>query len=140
MTLEEQRRRDAETAAAALPQMVAELRAGTELIDIGRRVAERHEIEETKAFKWVQIVAESFERQRRRIAILGSVLLWLGVTVAVTGLVLSVAGVAVPSIVPGLLPGYLVLLILGALLAGAGLWLGLRAPRLAVVTEQTLTG
>lgn len=140
MTLEEQRRREAEAAAAALPEMVAELRAGTELIDIGRRVAARHEIEETKAFKWVQIVAESFERQRRRIAILGSVLLWVGVTVAIAGLVLAISGVSVPSIVPGLLSGYLVLIFLGALLAGAGLWLGLRAPRLAVVTEETLTG
>jgi hypothetical protein len=140
MTIEEQRRLDAEKASAALPDIVSELRSGDELIGIGRRIAERHDIEETKAFKWVQIVSESFERQRRRIAILGSALLWLGAAATIVGIVLSLLGVAVPSIVPGLLPGYVVLIVLGLVLVAGGLWLGLRAPRLVVVTEDTLTG
>ncbi len=140
MTLEEQRRLDAEKSSRALPEMVAELRAGTELVEISRRIAEHHEIEQTKAFRWVQIVAESFERRRRRIAVLGTVFIWIGALSAGVGAVLALLGVAVPSVLPGLLPGYLVLLILGAVLLAGGLWLGFRAPRLAVVTEDTLTG
>jgi hypothetical protein len=33
-----------------------------------------------------------------------------------------------------------VLIVLGLVLVAGGLWLGLRAPRLVVVTEDTLTG
>lgn len=140
MTIEEQRRVDTEKAAKALPEIVNGLRAGLEPVDIGRRVAEHHEIEQTKAFRWVQIVSESFERQRRRIAVLGTVLIWLGALTAGAGAVLAILGVALPSIVPGLLPGYLVLIVLGAVLLVGGLWLGFSAPRLAVVTEDTLGG
>ncbi|NBB90296.1 MAG: hypothetical protein GVY23_03700 [Spirochaetes bacterium] len=140
MTLEEQRRVDAEKSSRALPDMVAELRAGTEPVEISRRIAEHYEIDQTKAFRWVQIVAESFERRRRRIAVLGTVLIWIGALVAVAGAVLALLGVAAPSVHPGLLPGYLVLVLLGALLLAGGLWLGFKAPRLAVVTEDTLSG
>jgi hypothetical protein len=140
MTLEEQRRLDAEKSSQALPEMVAELRAGTELVEISRRIAEHHEVDQTKAFRWVQIVAESFERRRRRIAVLGTVLIWVGALSAAAGAVLALLGVAVPSVFPGVLPGYLVLLLLGAILLGGGLWVGFQAPRLAVVTEDTLSG
>ncbi len=140
MTLEEQRRLDAEKSSRALPEMVAELRAGTELVEISRRIAGRHEVDQTKAFRWVQIVAESFERRRRRIAVLGTVLIWIGALTAAVGAVLALLGVAVPSVFPGVLPGYLVLLLLGAILLGGGLWVGFHAPRLAVVTEDTLSG
>lgn len=140
MTIEEQRRADAEKSAQALPEIVAGLRAGTEPVEIGRRIAENHDIEQTKAFRWVQIVSESFERQRRRIAVLGTVLIWVGTLAAASGAVLAILGVTVPSIVPGLMPGYLVLIVLGAVLLGGGLWLGFSAPRLAVVTEETLGG
>ena len=140
MTIEEQRRLDAEKSSQALPEMVAELRAGTEPVEISRRIAEHHEVDQTKAFRWVQIVAESFERQRRRIAVFGTVLIWIGALTAIAGAVLAVLGVAVPSVVPGLLPGYLVLVVLGGILLAGGLWLGFKAPRLAVVTEDTLTG
>jgi hypothetical protein len=140
MTLEEQRRLDAEKSSRALPEMVAELRVGTELVEISRRIAERHGVDQTKAFRWVQIVAESFERRRRRIAVLGTVFIWIGALSVGVGAVLALLGVTVPSVLPGLLPGYLVLLILGAVLLAGGLWLGFRAPRLAVVTEDTLTG
>lgn len=140
MTLEEQRRLDAEKSSHALPEIVAELRAGTELVEIGRHIAERHEVDQTKAFRWVQIVAESFERRRRRIAVLGTVLIWVGALTAAAGAVLALLGVAVPSVIPGVLPGYLLLLLLGAALLGGGLWVGFQAPRLAVVTEDTLSG
>ena len=140
MTLEEQRRLDAEKSSQALPEMVAELRAGTELVEISRRIAERHEVDQTKAFRWVQIVAESFERRRRRIAVLGTVLIWVGALTAAAGAVLALLGVAVPSVFSGVLPGYLLLLLLGAALLGGGLWVGFQAPRLAVVTEDTLSG
>ena len=120
--------------------MVKELRAGTELVEISRRIAEHHDVDQTKAFRWVQIVAESFERRRRRIAVLGTVFIWLGALTAAAGAVLALLGVTVPSVLPGLLPGYLVLLLLGAILLGGGLWLGFQAPRLAVVTEDTLSG
>jgi hypothetical protein len=120
--------------------MVAELRAGTEPVEISRRISAQHGVDQTKAFRWVQVVSESFERQRRRIAVLGTVLLWIGALTAVAGAVLAVLGVAVPSIVPGLLPGFVVLIVLGGVLLGGGLWLGFNASRLAVVTEDTLSG
>ena len=140
MTLEEQRRRDAEKSAQALPKIVEGLRQGQEPVHIGRDIAGEFDVEQTKAFRWVQIVAERYESQRRRIAVLGTVLIWIGAATAAAGLVLAVLGATVPSVVPGLLPGYLVLVVLGALVLGGGLWLGVRAPRLAVVTEETLTG
>jgi hypothetical protein len=140
MTLREQRRIEAEKAQRALPEIVDGLRAGKEPVDIGTYVAESYEIEQTKAFRWVQIVSESYERQRRRIAVLGTVLLWIGALSAGVGAVLAVLGATVPSVVPGLMPGYLVLVVLGVLLLAGGLWLGFAAPRLAVVTEETLTG
>ena len=139
MTLEEQRREDARKASEAVPQIVEDLKQGGEPVEIGRRIATRHELDETKAFRWVQIVSEGYERQRRRIAVLGSVLLWLGAIAAVAGLVLVVMGVTVPSIVPGLLPGYLVLVVLGLVLVAGGMWLGFSAPKLVKVDEGTLT-
>ncbi|MFP4373745.1 MAG: hypothetical protein ACLFPO_05405 [Spirochaetaceae bacterium] len=135
MTIEEQRRLDAEKSARALPEMLAELRSGTELVEIGRRIAEHYDVDQTKAFRWVQIVAECFERRRRRIAILGTVLIWIGALIAGAGAVLALSGVAVPAVFHGGPPGYLVLVLLGAVLLGVGLWVGLRAPRLVRYQE-----
>lgn len=138
MTLGEQRQQDAEKASRALPEMVEKLRAGNTPVEITQHVIEEYEVEPTKAAQWVQFVSEKFEQQRRRIAIAGTVLIWLGALSAGIGAVFSLVGVAMPSVIPGVLPGYVGLVVLGGLLIGLGVWLGFSAPRLAKVTEETL--
>lgn len=138
MRLEEQRRQETEKASRALGEIVSLLREGTEPVHIARRIAAQYEVDETKAFRWVEVVAESFERSRRRIALPASVLVWAGALVAATGALLALLGVAVPSIVPGLLSGPAVLVVLGGVVLAGGLLIGLRARRLASVNEEDI--
>ena len=140
MTLGEQRQQDAEKASRAFPEMVEKLRLGESLVEITQHLADKYEVEPTKAARWVQFVSQSFEKQRRRIAVAGSALIWLGAVSSGIGGVFSLLGVTIPALVSGVLPGYVVFLVLGVLLIGVGLWLGFSAPRLAKVSEETLTG
>ncbi len=98
MSKAEELRDDQERALAARGDIVSALRAGTDPREITRAVSERFGVDETKAYRWVMYTEQEYERNRRRVATAGLILLWAGVLVVVVGVVLGAIGVtsAVP--------------------------------------------
>lgn len=94
----EEIRRDQARAEAARPAILEWLRSGAEPLAISAEVATRFEVGEEQAYRWVAYIAEDFERRRKRIGVLGLVLIWSGAIIAVAGVVLWFFGVAGPAV------------------------------------------
>lgn len=118
-------RRDQELAARARPLILEQLRSGREPLQVSSQVAGRFGVDETKAYRWVAYISEDFERRRRRIAVVGLTLLWLGVLAAVAGAVVWLFGVRAPGI-----PYWVLGVVIGLPVAGAGLIVSLASRRL----------
>jgi hypothetical protein len=113
-------REDQERALAARGDIVRALRERQDPREITGTVAERFDVDEMKAYRWVMYTEQEYERNRRRIATAGLILLWTGVLIAAAGVVLGVFGVT--AVVPrpirlGLIAG-LPLAVAGGTIAG----------------------
>lgn len=100
--LASERQREEEVAREIRPLVLGRLRSGDEPLGISAAIAERHAVDPRKAYKWVTIMAETYERRRKRLVALGLVLLWVGIlAVALTAglsiLVTSAAGSWLPG-------------------------------------------
>lgn len=93
MSKSDERRREQELADEARPLILARLRERAEPVEIGREIARRLSVDETKAYRWVSYIAEDFEARRRRIAAIGLAMLWPGMLTLATGPMLSLLGV-----------------------------------------------
>jgi hypothetical protein len=112
-------------AAQANPVIVGKLREGVDPRLIGEEIARRFDLDAVKAYQWVVITEQSFDRSRRRIALAGVVLLSIGFAVSVAAIVMRLFW---PDVIRRLL---IVGLATGLPAAGIGLSLGLASRRLA---------
>ena len=137
MDVREQRERDARIARQAVPEIVEAFRAGRESLTVAREIAEKHDVDLQKAYRWAQYVEERFERKRRALAGRSAALLWGGVVLIVLGVAGIVAryyGVAVP------LPVAIALLVLGAPATAVGVQRGLTAGRRITIAPDDVAG
>lgn len=125
MTKSEEIRRDQELAEQARPRIIEALRDRREPLDIAREVGTQLDVDERKAYRWVAYIAEDFERRRKRIGVMGLLLLWPGMIVLVGGALLSLFGIAF-----GALALWLIGLIVGVPLTVAGAVIAFGARRL----------
>jgi hypothetical protein len=121
----DERSRDQQLAEEARPLIVAGLRARREPLDIASDIARRLSLDAEKAYRWVVLISEDFERRRRRIATVGIVLLWIGVLTLVSGAVLSLIGAG-----SGETPFLSIGLVVGAPLSLCGAFISFRARQL----------
>ncbi len=137
MDVREQRERDARIARQAVPEIVEAFRAGRDGLSVSHEIAEKHDVDLQKAYRWAQYVEERFERKRRALARRSAALLWGGVVlivVGVAGIVARYYGVAVP------LPAAIALTALGAPTTAIGVQRGLTASRRITVAPDDVAG
>ena len=115
-----------ERALEAREEIVQALRLSTDTREISQTVAERYGVDDRKAYRWVMYTEQEYERNRRRIAVGGLILLWVGIILLVAGVTLGVFGVTAPFPQPIRLG-----LIVGLPLAFPGAVLAALARRLA---------
>jgi hypothetical protein len=128
-SIQEQRAREAQAAKEALPHMLEGLRANEEALTIAHAEAERTGLELKKVYRWVEYVAEEFEKRRKRHAIRGAVLLWSGFAAVVVSAALLLFG-------GGLSGAGWTLPAAGGVLIGAGLYIAATARRRTTVPEE----
>lgn len=85
-------KREAEVAELALAKILSDISAGDEAPEIARRVSDTHEIAEVTAFEIVRVLEEQYLLYRRRVAIVGNLLLGPGLAVAILGGYLAMRG------------------------------------------------
>ena len=122
---DDERRRDQQRAEAARPLILEGLRERREPLEIAKEIARELDLDEQKAYRWVALISEDFERRRRRIATAGIVLLWIGVLALVSGGALSLLRVSA-DVTPLWLAG----LAVGVPLSLCGAYIAVRARRL----------
>lgn len=122
MNIREQRERDARIARQAVPEVIEALRAGQESLSIATAMAEKHDLDSRKAYKWVEYLEQRFEARRRRLARRSAGLMWMGIVMLLTGgglllaryyghdlamwLALSLLVAGTPLVVVGILRGF----------------------------------
>jgi len=81
----EQLREEREKSGRALPGILDALAARTEAAQIAKTVAATHDVSEVTAYTWVTVIEERFLAARKRVAVLGNLLLGPGIALAVAG-------------------------------------------------------
>ena len=117
--------REQEIASEARPLIVARLREREDPLRVAAAVSDQYSVDETKAFRWVTLISEDFERRRKRIGIIGLLVLWPGLLMLAGGPLLSLLGVGI-----GGPPLWLLGLAAGVPLTGCGLFVSFRARHL----------
>jgi len=100
MGIREQRERDTRIARDAVPAVIEALRQGNESLSIATDIAEKHDLDPRKAYKWVEFIEERFEARRHRLARRSAGLMWLGIVLVLAGggsLVARYYAVGVPA-------------------------------------------
>ncbi len=120
----DERRKDQQRAEEARPLILAGLRERREPLEIASDIARRLSLDERKAYRWVVLISEDFERRRRRIATVGIVILWIGVLTLVSGGALSLIGVSA-----GETPFWIIGVVIGVPMSICGAFISLRASR-----------
>lgn len=128
-SIQQQREREARQAKEALPAIVEGLRNAKESLTIASEISEELDLELKQAYRWTEYIAAAFEKRRRRAAIRGAVMLWIGFAALVGTVALVLFGSG-----PG--PTGWVLAVGGLLFVGYGIYLSVTARARTTVPED----
>ena len=120
-------RSDNEKSARAVPMIVSQLRRATDSRELSQLIAAEFGLELGKAYTWVVVTEQQFDKSRRRIAGIGIAVLVVGfsfVAAGVIGAILETELVARPALFG---------LVVGVPVAAIGLLLGVFSRRIARV-------
>ena len=87
-SVSERAKHEAEISRSQLPVILEELRKGRELDSIASRIAEETGVPSLTSYKWVYEVDRQFQTDRRRVAVLGAVFLWVAAILAALAVLL----------------------------------------------------
>ena len=59
-------------------QIVTSLQTGDDPVSISSAIAEEHHVDQRTVFKWIQVITERRDRKRMKLAVIGTVLVWIG--------------------------------------------------------------